>query len=163
MPKEDFPMTTAVRQLIEKGITFAPHFYSYVEHGGTKASADSLGVPEHSVIKTLVMETDEHIPLLVLMNGDLEVSTKQVARILGVKHVELCKADVAQRHTGYQFGGTSPFGTRKKLPVYAEKNIFDLPKIYINGGKRGFLVEIDPKEMKKVFEVEEIEAGISEN
>ena len=161
MPKEDFPMTTAVRELKEKDIAFVPHFYNYVEHGGTKVSSDSLNVPEHAVIKTLVMETDEHKPLLVLMNGDLEVSTKQLARIIGVKHVDLCSAEAAQRHTGYQFGGTSPFGTRKRLPVYAEKNILDLPKIYINGGKRGFLVEVNPQEMKKIFEVNEIEVGIT--
>lgn len=151
MPKEDYPITTAVRELREKKVSFVPHLYNYVEHGGTKVSAESLGVPEHSVIKTIVMsagsfgETDEKNPLLVLMHGDLEVSTKQLARTLGVKHVELCTADVAQRHTGYQFGGTSPFGTRKKLPVIAEKTIFDLPKIYINGGKRGFLSRSIPK------------------
>ena len=161
MSKEDFSMTAAVRELKEKGIAFVPHFYNYFEHGGTKVSSDSLNVPEHNIIKTLVMETEEHTILLVLMNGDLEVSAKQLARILGVKRVELCSAAVAQRHTGYQFGGTSPFGTKKKLQVYAEKNIFDLPWIYINGGKRGFLVEIDPKEMKKVFDVKEIEVGIA--
>jgi Cys-tRNA(Pro) deacylase len=161
VPKEDFPMTNAVRELKEKGVAFVPHFYTYVEHGGTKVSSDSLNVPEHAVIKTLVMETDEHKPLLVLMNGDLEVSTKQLARIIGVKHVDLCGAETAQRHTGYQFGGTSPFGTRKRMPVYAEKAVFDLPQIYINGGKRGFLVEINPQEMKKIFEVKEIEVGIT--
>lgn len=160
MSKEDFPMTTAVRELKQRKIEFVPHLYNYVEHGGTKVSSDSLGVPEHAVIKTLVMETDEHKPLLVLMHGDLETSTKQLARSLGVKHVELCETDAAQRHTGYVFGGTSPFGTRKRLPVYAEKTIFDLPKIYINGGKRGFLVEIDPKELKRVLEVTEVEVAI---
>ena len=158
---EDLPMTTAVRELKAKGIAFVPHFYNYIDHGGTKVSAESLDVPEHSIIKTLVMETDEHEPLLVLMNGDWEVSTKQLARVIGAKRIELCSADVALRHTGYQFGGTSPFGTRKKLPVYAEKGIFDLPRVFINGGKRGFLVEIEPREMKKVFEVREIEAGIA--
>ncbi len=160
MSKEDFPMTTAVRELKQRKVEFVPHLYNYVEHGGTKVSSDSLGVPEHAVIKTLVMETDEHKPLLVLMHGDLETSTKQLARSLGVKHVELCETDAAQRHTGYVFGGTSPFGTRKRLPVYAEKTIFDLPKIYINGGKRGFLVEIDPKELKMVLEVTEVEVAI---
>ncbi len=157
---EDYPVTTAVRELRAKGVAFVPHLYAYVEHGGTQVSAEALGVPEHSVGKTIVMETDEKKPLLVLMHGDLEVSAKQLARILGVKHVELCTADIAQRHTRYQFGGTSPFGTRKKLPVYAEKTIFDLPKIFINGGKRGFLVEIDPNELKRVLRASEVEVGI---
>ena len=155
-------MTTAVRELRLKKVEFLPQFYNYVEHGGTRASADSLGVPEHAIVKTIVMESDDHKPLLVLMHGDLEVSTKQLARIIGAKHIELCNAEVAQRHTGYQFGGTSPFGTRKKLPVYVEKSIFDLPKIYINGGKRGFLVEIEPKELRRVLAVTEVEVGIRE-
>lgn len=159
---EDYPVTTAVRELRAKKVEFVPHLYNYVEHGGTRVSAEALGVPEHAVVKTIVMETNDRKPLLVLMHGDLEVSTKNLARAIGVKHVELCSADVGQRHTGYQFGGTSPFGTRKKLPVYAEKTIFELEKIYINGGKRGFLVEIDPKELKRVFEVEEVEVGINE-
>ena len=158
----DYPVTTAVRQLRASGVEFTPHLYNYVEHGGTRVSSESLGVPEHCVIKTIVLETDQKQPLLVLMHGDLEVSTKQLARAIGVKHVELCAADVAQRHTGYQFGGTSPFGTRKRLPVYAEKTIFDLTKIHINGGKRGFLVEIDPRELKRVLDVTEVEAGIKE-
>ncbi len=160
--REDYPVTTAIRELRAAGVAFVPHLYNYVEHGGTRVSAESLGVQEHSVIKTIVMETDEKKPILVLMHGDLEVSTKRLARVIGVKHVELCTADVAQRHTGYQFGGTSPFGTRKEIPVYAEKTIFDLPKIYINGGKRGFLVEIAPKELKKVCGATEVEVGIGE-
>ena len=160
--REDYPITTAIRELRAKGVVFVPRLYNYVEHGGTRVSAEALGVPEHSVIKTIVMETDEKRPLLVLMHGDLEVSTKQLGRALGVKHVELCSADAAQRHTGYQFGGTSPFGTRKRLPVYAEKTIFDLPKIYINGGKRGFLIEINPTELRRVLDVTEVEAGIKE-
>ncbi len=162
MSKEDIPMTAAVRELRQKKVEFVPHFYNYVEHGGTRVSADSLGVAEHVVVKTIVMETNDHRPLLVLMHGDLEVSTKQLARMIGVKHVELCSAEVARRHTGYQFGGTSPFGTRKKLAVYAEKTIFDLPRIYINGGKRGFLVEIDPNELKRVLAATEVEVGIRE-
>lgn len=158
----DYPITTAVRQLREAGVAFIPHLYTYVEHGGTRASTEALGVPEHQVIKTIVLQTDEKQPLLVLMHGDLEVSTKQLARIIGARHIELCTPDVAQKQTGYQFGGTSPFGTRKKLPVYAEKSIFDLPKIYINGGKRGFLVEINPAELKRVLEAMEVEVGIRE-
>lgn len=159
---EDYPMTTAVRQLRAAGVSFAPHLFNYVEHGGTKVSSQILGIPEHSVIKTIVLETETKQPLLVLMHGDREVSTKQLARILGVKRIELCTPEAGHRHTGYQFGGTSPFGTRKKLPVYAEKTIFDLPKIYINGGKRGFLVEIDPKELKRVVGAEEVVVGIEE-
>ncbi len=159
---ENYPITTAVRELRDKKVAFVPHLYNYVEHGGTRVSAESLGVPEHSVIKTIVMEADDRRPLLVLMHGDLEVSAKNLARLIGVKHVELCSADVAQRHTGYQFGGTSPFGTRKRLPVFAERTIFDLERIYINGGKRGFLVEIDPKELKRVCGAEEVEVGIRE-
>ena len=159
MSKEDYPVTTAIRELRENKVAFIPHFYNYIEHGGTRVSAESLGVPEHNVVKTIVMETDEKKPLIILMHGDLEVSTKQLARTLGVKGIELCTADVAQRHTGYQFGGTSPFGTRKKLPIYIEKTIFDLPRIYINGGKRGFLVEIDQKEMKRILDVKEVEVG----
>ncbi len=162
MPKEDYPITTAVRELREKKVAFVPHLYTYVEHGGTKVSAEALGVDEHAVVKTIVLETEEKRPLLVLMHGDLEVSTKQLARLLGVKHVELCSPDDGQRHTGYLFGGTSPFGTRKRLPVYAEKTIFDLEKIYVNGGKRGFLVEIDPRELKRVVAAEEVLVGIRE-
>ena len=160
--REDYPVTTAIRELRAAGVAFVPHLYNYVEHGGTRVSAESLGVQEHSVIKTIVMETDEKKPILVLMHGDLEVSTKQLARVIGVKRVDLCTPDAGQRHTGYLFGGTSPFGTRKELPVYAEKTIFDLPKIYINGGKRGFLVEIAPKELKKVCGATEVEVGIGE-
>ncbi len=158
----DYPITTAVRQLREDHVEFVPHIYTYVEHGGTSVSAKALGVPEHQVIKTIVLQTDEKQPLIVLMHGDLEVSTKQLARTIGVKHVELCTADVARKHTGYEFGGTSPFGTRKRLPVYAEKTIFDLRKIYINGGKRGFLVQIDPAELRRVLGATEVEVGTRE-
>ncbi len=152
MSKDDYPITTAIRELRERNVAFVPHLYNYVEHGGTRVSAESLGVPEHNIVKTIVMETDEKRPFIVLMHGDLEVSTKQLARTIGVKHVELCTADAAQRHTGYQFGGTSPFGTR---------TIFDLTRIYINGGKRGFLVEIDPQELRRVLNPVDVEVGIS--
>ncbi|MBI3587053.1 MAG: Cys-tRNA(Pro) deacylase [Ignavibacteriales bacterium] len=160
MTKPDYPVTTAIRMLREKNISFEPHLYTYEEHGGTHASAVELNVPEHDVVKTLVMQTDERKPLIVLMHGDYEVSTKQLARILGVKRVEPCDVATAQRHTGYLFGGTSPFGTRAPLPIYVEKSILDLPKIYINGGKRGFLVEINPSDLKKAFQIIEVEVAI---
>jgi Cys-tRNA(Pro) deacylase len=145
----DYPVTPAIRVLREKKIDFTPHLYAYEEKGGTRVSAQALQVPEHQVIKTLVMMTDERKVLLVLMHGDKEVSTKELARTLGVKRIEPCDEQTAQRQTGYQFGGTSPFGTRNPLPVYAEETIFELPRIYINGGKRGFLVGILPADVDR--------------
>lgn len=158
--KTDYPMTTGVRALRAANIEFVPHLYKWEEHGGTGHSAAALGVPEHHVIKTLVMETEARRPLLVLMHGDREVSTKQLARIIGVKQVIPCRVETAQRHTGYLVGGTSPFGTRNSLPVYIERSIFDLDRIYINGGKRGFLVEINPHDLRKVLDVTEVDVGI---
>ncbi len=146
-------MTTAIRALRDKGIAFTPHLYPYAEHGGTRHAADCLGVPEHATVKTLVMETDTHAPLLVLMHGDREVSTKALARILGVKTAAPCAPETAQRHTGYLVGGTSPFGTRKPLPVYVEESILSLDRIYINGGRRGLLVEITPGELRKALAI----------
>ena len=160
MTRTDYPVTPAVRMLREKGLEFTPHLYAYEEHGGTSHSAEALGVPEHEVIKTIVMETDARAPLIVLMHGDMEVSTKQLARFLGVKQVQPCAVEMAQKHTGYLVGGTSPFGTRKPLPVYAERTIFELPRIFINGGKRGFLVELEPNVLKRALQVTEIDAGI---
>lgn len=159
MDKPDYPITAAIRLLREKKIEFKPHLYAYEEHGGTRRSAQSLGVPEHQVIKTLVMETDRRQPLLVLMHGDREVSTKQLARTIGAKQVNACDPETAQKHTGYLVGGTSPFGTRKPLAVYAERTIFELPRIFINGGKRGFLVEIEPQALKRALDVMEVEAS----
>ncbi len=156
----EYPITTAVRILRERKIDFRPHLYSYEEHGGTKLSATALGIPEHEVIKTLVFETDTRKPFLVLMHGDREVSTKELARFLGVKRVVPCDAVSAQRATGYVFGGTSPFGTRTSLPVYVEKSILSLPRIYINGGKRGFLVEIDPAALRTALNATELEVAI---
>jgi len=127
------------------------HEYEYVEHGGTEVSAISLGVPERAVVKTLVMQDEAEKPLVVLMHGDRKVSTKNLARQAGRKRIEPCKPEAAQRHTGYQVGGTSPFGARKRMPVYLERSILDLPKIYINGGRRGFLVGIDPKEIVRTL------------
>ena len=156
----NYPITPAVRLLREKKIEFEPHLYDYEEHGGTRHSAEELGVDEHAVVKTLVMETDAKKPMIVLMHGDREVSTKNLARHLGVKSVHPCDFAQAQKHTGYLVGGTSPFGTRARMPVYAERTIFDLPKIYINGGKRGFLVSIDPKVLKDALHAEEVEVAI---
>ena len=130
--------------LRQAGVAFTEHPYDYVEHGGTTESARQLGVAEHAVIKTLVMQDDKAQPLIVLMHGDRQVSTKNLAREIGVKSVEPCKPDVAQRHSGYQVGGTSPFGLRKAMPVYVEASVLLLPRICINGGRRGFLVGLDP-------------------
>jgi len=156
-----YPMTQAVRVLRDRNIAFEPHLYSYEERGGTRRSADELRVDEHSVIKTLVMETDSRDPLIVLMHGDREVSTKELARVIGVKTVSPCDPAVAQKHTGYMVGGTSPLGTRKTLPIYAEKTVFDLTLIYINGGKRGFLVSLDPNDLKRALEITEVTVAIT--
>lgn len=160
MTKDDYPVTPAIRVLREKKISFIPHLHSYEEHGGTKLTSEVLHVPEHAVIKTLVMETDQKNPMIILMHGDCEVSTKQLARILSVKQVTPCDAPTAQRHTGYQFGGTSPFGLRHPLPVYVEKTILDLPKIYINGGKRGFIIEINSQDIRTILHIAEVEVAI---
>lgn len=138
-------MTAALRALRDHGIAYVPHVYDYEPRGGTAHSAASLGVDEHLVIKTLVMQDDTTRPLVALMHGDREVSTKALARILGVKSVHPCTPAVADRHSGYQVGGTSPFGLRRAMPIYAQQTIVELPRIYINGGRRGMLVEIDPK------------------
>jgi Cys-tRNA(Pro) deacylase len=156
-----YPMTQAVRVLLDRRIPFEPHLYAYEERGGTQRSAEQLGVDEHSVIKTLVMETDARDPLIVLMHGDREVSTKELARVLGVKSVSPCDPAVAQKHTGYMVGGTSPFGTRKALPVYAERTLFDLPMIYINGGRRGFLVSLAPKDLRNALTISEVNVAIA--
>ena len=156
----DFPVTQAVRFLREKKVNFTPHLYDYVEKGGTRESARQLGVDEHSVVKTLIFETNENKPLIVLMHGDRQVSSKNLARHLGVKSVEPSTPERASKFTGYMFGGTSPFGMRTVMPVYVESTIFELDSIYINGGKRGFLVEIEPVVLKKVLIVEEVEVGI---
>ena len=156
MTKTTYPVTPAVRALRQYNIAFEPHVYDYQERGGTKHSSQSLGVDEHIVIKTLVMETDDGAPLIVLMHGDYEVSTQGLARQLSVKRIMPCAPDKAQKLTGYMVGGTSPLGTRTALPVYAERTIFDLPRIFINGGKRGFLVSLAPEELKRVLKVEEV-------
>jgi Cys-tRNA(Pro) deacylase len=156
----DFPITPAVRFMREKKIDFVPHLYNYVEKGGTRESAKQLGVDEHAVIKTLVFETNEKKPLIVLMHGDREVSTKNLARHLGVKSVEPATPEKASKISGYLVGGTSPFGMRTRVPVYAEKTIFEMARVYVNGGKRGFLVEIDPTAFRATIGAESVEVGI---
>lgn len=146
----NYPITPAIRYLREKKIEFIPHLYNYVERGGTRESAKQLGVDEHAVVKTLVFETNEKKPLIVLMHGDREVSTKNLARQIGVRSVETMGSEKASKLTGYIFGGTSPFGLRTAMPIYAESTIVELDRIYINGGKRGFLVEIDPGVLRTV-------------
>ena len=156
----DYPVTPAIRVLREKKVEFEPHVFEYVEKGGTKHSSEVLGVDEHAVVKTLVFETNEKKPLIVLQHGDFQVSTKNLARILNVKSVAPAAPEKVSKLTGYLVGGTSPFGTKTKMPVYAEKTILDLEKIYINGGKRGFLIEIKPQVLREVLQAEEVEAGI---
>jgi Cys-tRNA(Pro) deacylase len=145
------PVTMAIRALRAAKIEFVPHLYTYVPQGGTRASSEALGVDEHAVIKTLIMEDDRKQPLCVLMHGDREVSTKQLARVVGAKTISPCAPEVADRHSGYQVGGTSPFGLKRTMPIYMQQSIVDLPRIFINGGARGFLVEIDPKDAQRVL------------
>ena len=137
--------TPATAWLRERRLPFTEHVYDYVEHGGTTESARQLGVDEHAVIKTLVMQDERARPLIVLMHGDRQVSTKNLARQIGVKSIQACTPEVAQRHSGYQLGGTSPFGTRKAMPIYVERSVLALPRICINGGRRGYLVGIEPR------------------
>ena len=160
MNRKEIPVTQAVRVLREKKIDFTPHLYTYEDRGGTKFSSVALDVPEFAVIKTIVLETNEKKPLIVLMHGDCEISTKSLARFLGVKTVAPADPNTATKHTGYLVGGTSPFGTLKKLPVYAEASIFSLDMIYINGGKRGFLVEINPNDIRKALELSDVNVAI---
>lgn len=160
MARDKTPVTPAIRQLRKEKVDFTPHLYPYEEKGGTAASAREFGVDEHSVIKTLVMEDETKTPLIVLMHGDREVSTKQLARAIGVKTVSPCAPEVANRHSGYQVGGTSPFGTRKAMPVYMEETIAELPLIYINGGSRGFLVAIAPRDLARVLDPVPVRVGI---
>ncbi len=152
MSKDKFPVTNAVRVLREHGVVFTHHPYEYEERGGTTVSAREIGVPEHAVIKTLVMEDDAKHPLVVLMHGDREVSTKNLARHLGVKTIVPCAPAVADRHSGYQVGGTSPFGTRRAMPVFVQRTIAELDYLYVNGGKRGYLVGMPPAELLRVLQ-----------
>jgi Cys-tRNA(Pro) deacylase len=141
----------AIRALRAAKVEFVPHLYAWAPHGGTHASSVALGVDEHTVVKTLIFENERGEPLCILMHGDREVSTKQLARAIGTKSVAPCAPEVADRHSGYQVGGTSPFGLRRAMPVYMQRTILELPKIYINGGARGFLVELDPNEARRVL------------
>ncbi len=149
MPK--LPVTMAIRALRAAGVEFVPHVYPYEPRGGTRASSEALGVPEHSVVKTLIFETERGDPLCILMHGDHEVSVKQLARVIGTKSVTPCAPEVADRHSGFQVGGTSPFGLRRAMPIYMQSTILDLPRIYINGGARGLLVELDPRDAQRVL------------
>lgn len=159
MPKH--PITMAIRALRAAGISFVPHLYTWQPRGGTHASSVALGVPEHAVIKTLIFETDLGDPLCVLMHGDREVSVKQLARAIGSKSVAPCAPDTADRHSGYQVGGTSPFGLRRAMPVYMQSTILALPRIYINGGARGFLVEIDPRDADHLLAPVHVDVAIA--
>jgi len=155
-----YPSTPAVLLLRRHGVPFTPRFYRYEEHGGTAVAARELGVSEHAVVKTLVMEDEARQPLIVLMHGDREVSTKQLARQAGRRSIAPCRPEVAARHTGYQVGGTSPFGTRKPLDVFVERTILDLPLIYVNGGSRGFLVELSPADLARVLGPTPVDAAL---
>ena len=154
--------TPATAFLKERGIGFSEHVYDYIEHGGAERGADELGVPAAQVVKTLVMQDEASNPLLVLMHGDRKVSIKNLARQAGRKRIEPCKPEVAQRHTGYQVGGTSPFGTRKPLPVYAERTILELPEIYINGGRRGLLVKLRSADLARALELHLVDVALED-
>jgi len=160
MAKKDYPITQAVRFLRAKKIKFKPHLYTYQERGGALHAAEELNVPERQVVKTLIMETDAGQPVLILMHGDQEVSTKKLARKLAVKRVKPCESVQANKYTGYQVGGISPFGTRKTMPVYVESSILTLDRIFINGGKRGFMIEINSRDLRKVLPVQEVSVSI---
>ena len=162
MKNEHAPETPATRFLRSRGIAHSNHLYAYEEHGGTRVSARELNVDEHAVVKTLIME-DEHVrPLIVLMHGDRKVSTKELARQIGCKKVEPCKPEVANRHTGFLVGGTSPFGTKKQMPLYVEKSILDLPLIYVNGGRRGYLVGVHPHDIVRVLQPKVVEVALKD-
>jgi Cys-tRNA(Pro) deacylase len=152
--------TPATQFLRQHGVSFTEHVYDYVEHGGTSESSRQLGVPEHQVVKTLVMQDERAQPLIVLMHGDKQVSTKNLARQIGAKSVEPCKPDVAQRHSGYMVGGTSPFGTKKEMPVYVEDTVLALPSICINGGRRGYLVGIAPSVLSELLKAKSVSCAL---
>ena len=160
--KEHISETQATQLLRKHHVSFDEHPYPYEEHGGTSVSARELGVPEHAVIKTLVMQDEAAKPLIVLMHGDCKVSTKNLARAIGCKSVEPCKPEVAQRHSGYMIGGTSPFGTKKAMPVYVEQSILALPRIYINGGRRGFLVSLAPQVLMDLLNAKPVQCALQD-
>jgi Cys-tRNA(Pro) deacylase len=160
--KEHISETPATAFRREHNVTFSEHAYDYVEHGGTSVSAEKLGVDEHAVVKTLVMQDQEAKPLIVLMHGDRQVSLKNLARQIGAKKVEPCKPEVAQRHSGYQVGGTSPFGLRKEMPIFVERTVLALPLIYINGGRRGYLVGIEPRVLMDRLKAQPVDCAAAE-
>lgn len=160
--KEHISETQATQLLRKHQVAFDECPYPYEEHGGTSVSARELGVPEHEVIKTLVMQDEAAKPLIVLMHGDCKVSTKNLARAIGCKSVEPCKPEVAQRHSGYMIGGTSPFGTKKAMPVYVEASILELPRIYINGGRRGFLVSLAPQVLLDLLKAKPVQCALQD-
>ena len=155
------PSTNATRLLKQRGVAYEEHLYRYEEKGGTAVSARELGVPEHAVIKTLVFEDDQKRPLIILMHGDREVSTKELARQIGARSVQPCAPAVADRHSGYQVGGTSPFGTKKAMPVYAEATIFGLDRIWINGGAKGVLVSLAPAALTAVLDATPVQVALA--
>ncbi|HWJ95343.1 MAG TPA: Cys-tRNA(Pro) deacylase [Telluria sp.] len=161
--KEHISETPATQFLRKHQVAFTEHPYEYEEHGGTAVSSRELGVPEHDVVKTLIMQDEAAKPLVVLMHGDCKVSTKNLARAIGCKSVEPCKPEVANRHTGFLVGGTSPFGTKKKMPVYVEKTILALPRIYINGGRRGYLVGIAPSVVTELLDARPVEVALKQD
>jgi Cys-tRNA(Pro) deacylase len=154
--------TPATTFLAQQGVAFTEHAFEYLENGGTAHTSQALGVPEHQVVKTLIMENEKGEPLVVLMHGDRKVSTKELARQAGVKRIAPCKPETATRHSGYLIGGTSPFGTRKPMPVYLEKSVLDLPRIYINGGRRGYLLGIDSAELVRTLSPKLVEVALEE-
>ncbi|MBP1626254.1 MAG: ybaK/ebsC protein [Holophagaceae bacterium] len=154
------PSTSATRLLRQQGVSYTEHLYRYEDHGGTAVPARELGVDEHAVIKTLIMEDEAGRPLIVLMHGDREVSTKALARQIGARTVQICKPETAQKHSGYLVGGTSPFGTRKPMPVHVERSILELVRIYINGGSRGFLVGMSPGDLTRVLHPTPVEVSL---
>jgi len=156
------PSTLATRLLRERGVAYTEHLYRYEERGGTRTSSRELGVDEHAVVKTLVMEDEDAAPLVVLMHGDREVSTKALARQIGRREIRICKPEVANRHSGYQVGGTSPLGTRKAMPVFVERSILELPRMYVNGGSRGFLVGLAPKDLVALLAPTLVDVAIAE-
>lgn len=154
------PSTPATRLLRERGVAYTEHLYRYEEKGGTRVSARELGVDEHAVVKTLVMEDEDGQPLVVLMHGDREVSTKALARQIGRRSVQICKPEVANRHSGYQVGGTSPLGARRAMPIFVERTILALERIYVNGGSRGFLVGIAPRDLAALLSPTPVDVAI---
>lgn len=154
------PETQATKFLRQSGVVYSNHLYEYEVHGGTDVSSRELNVEEHLIIKTLIMENELAKPLIVLMHGDCKVSTKNLARQIGCKKIEPCKPNVANRHTGFLIGGTSPFGIKKKMPIYIEKTILDLPLIYINGGRRGYLVSIKPSELTRLLDPQFVKVSL---